>query len=305
MTLYIFNPEHDLCLANGDPNYVPPASALDFAEKACGVMRIIYGEDAAVTTAAGFGDWLRQHASDRLEKIVPWGWDARLKETLLRSGADSSLLPDDRHLEIIRKMQHRSTILPLQPHSHKVVGVEEVQELLVRYRCLVLKAPWSGSGRGLRWVTDALSTHDKSWIIRTVAMQGCVIAEQRQRVKDDFAIEFRVHDGEVSVAGLSLFVTQSGVYRHNILLSDDAIRKRVGLTLDMENKLKKWIGLNVAPCYNGCIGIDMLAVEEGGLLVSEMNLRHTMGLAAHCFLEKNPGREGEKWECVRVNAIKP
>ena len=27
---YIFNPEHDLCLANGSPHYLPPASALKF-----------------------------------------------------------------------------------------------------------------------------------------------------------------------------------------------------------------------------------------------------------------------------------
>ncbi len=29
--IYIFNPEHDLCIANGDENFVPPRSAMGFA----------------------------------------------------------------------------------------------------------------------------------------------------------------------------------------------------------------------------------------------------------------------------------
>ena len=30
--IYIFNPEHDLCIANGDENFVPPRSAMGFAK---------------------------------------------------------------------------------------------------------------------------------------------------------------------------------------------------------------------------------------------------------------------------------
>ena len=38
----IFNPEHDLCLANGGRNYVPPASARTFAAESCGLMGLLY-----------------------------------------------------------------------------------------------------------------------------------------------------------------------------------------------------------------------------------------------------------------------
>ena len=31
--IYIFNPEHDLCVANGDENFVPPRSAEGFAKE--------------------------------------------------------------------------------------------------------------------------------------------------------------------------------------------------------------------------------------------------------------------------------
>ena len=45
LKLLIFNPEHDLCLANGDANYMPPASALRFASQGAALMRMLYGED--------------------------------------------------------------------------------------------------------------------------------------------------------------------------------------------------------------------------------------------------------------------
>ena len=31
--IYIFNPEHDLCIANGDENFVPPRSAVGVKQK--------------------------------------------------------------------------------------------------------------------------------------------------------------------------------------------------------------------------------------------------------------------------------
>ena len=33
MARYIFNPEHDLCLASGEVDYIPPASAVEFAHQ--------------------------------------------------------------------------------------------------------------------------------------------------------------------------------------------------------------------------------------------------------------------------------
>ena len=52
----IFNPEHDLCLANGDPNFVPPESALKFGRDCAGLTSLI----------------------ETGEGIIPWGWDAVL-----------------------------------------------------------------------------------------------------------------------------------------------------------------------------------------------------------------------------------
>ena len=44
MTKGIFNPEHELCLANGDPNFVPPESALRFGRDCAKILEIL-GDD--------------------------------------------------------------------------------------------------------------------------------------------------------------------------------------------------------------------------------------------------------------------
>ena len=114
MTLCIFNPEHDLCLANGDRNFVPPASALDFASGNASLMGILYPDARCASVADDLQPLVAEGSVDR---IVAWGWDARLKQALLKQGVPQSLLPPDEQLERIRELQHRSTILPLQPHA--------------------------------------------------------------------------------------------------------------------------------------------------------------------------------------------
>ena len=295
VTLYVFNPEHDLCLANGDPNYVPPQSALDFARRGKGVMQTLYGDDAVVIAADDYAEWSRMTPDVVVDRIVPWGWDARLKQTLLKQGADSALLPSDLYIDKLRDLQHRSTILSLQPMAFSVRSASEVDSLLTEYKRLVLKAPWSGSGRGLRWVDGHLSTHDEAWLAKTVAAQRCAIAEVRYDVDQDFAFEFHIDHGIVRTVGLSLFATQSGIYRHNVLLSDDDIRDRVGITPELESGLRHWLQLNIVPYYNGFLGVDLFSTADGNLVVSELNLRHTMGLVAHRFLQLHPDKAGQNW----------
>ena len=290
-TLYVFNPEHDLCLANGDPNYVPPASALDFARRGVGNMRVIYGNDAEVIAADDFALWRSSHDDSALRKIVPWGWDARLKQTLLRQGAAPWLLPSDLYIDRLRNLQHRSTVMPLQPFVWQVRCAGEVTELLSQHPRLVLKAPWSGSGRRLRWVDKELSAQDEAWIAKTVETQRCVMAEVRYNVKENFAFEFFIEDDMVRLVGLSLFVTQSGVYRHNILLPDDEIRRRLNISQDAESALMHWIRMAIVPDYEGYLGIDLMLTDEGEVVVSEVNLRHTMGLVAHQYLFSHPDKE--------------
>lgn len=244
-------------------------------------MRILYGDDAQVVAADEYGQYLKKHPELDVSAIVPWGWDSRLKQCLLKQGAYPAILPTDEWLENLRNLQHRTTILPLQPHAAQAANTEEVQSFLTKHSSIVLKAPWSGSGRGIRWVDNELSFNDKAWIEKTAASQRCVIVEKRLKVNQDFAIEYTIENKKVHSTGLSLFVTQSGVYRHNIQVSDNEIRKLTGITPQMEEKFLEWLQENIAPFYEGPLGLDLIKTVSDKIYVSELNIRHTMGMVAH------------------------
>ena len=290
--LCIFNPEHDLCLANGNRHYVPPLSAREFAASACGLMRCVYPL-ALCLPAAAVGEAYRPSGDE--EVIVPWGWNVTLKYDLLRQGVPERLLPSDDTLSRWRRLQHRTTFLPLQPDSHAVTKAGEVDELLRSYPDVVLKAPWSGSGRGLRWVSHRLSDHDRAWLCKVVGEQNCVIAEPRWSVQYDFALEYRVESDVLTFVGFSLFESANGVYRSNCLLADDTICRLVGFTASQRVVLESWLTDNIVPHYRGPLGVDCILDKEGRCHISEINLRHTMGLVAHEYLRRNPHLEGQSF----------
>lgn len=294
-TLYFFNPEHDLCLANGDPNFVPPASAIVFAKKRKAIMSVLYGEDAAITTADECRQWHIDNPDIEVRQVVPWGWDPRSKNMLAKAGLQPLVhpLPDDEYIAKIRQFQHRTSILSLQDHAWKTTTAEEVAQLLSIYENIVLKAPLSGSGRGLRWVSRALSLHDILWINKIASSQGCVIVERRINVANNFAYEYQIGKDGIEQTGLSLFITQSGVYRHNILLPDSKIRQIIGSSSETEERIEHWIGQNLMPWYSGPVGFDMINDSDGNQYICEMNLRHTMGMAAHSYLQKHKDKERE------------
>ena len=263
---------------------MPPASALSFAASSCGLMRCLYPM-AVCVPAAHVGDVYRRTGDSQL---VPWGWDAVLKQSLLKQGIPEHLMPSDSLLDMWRQLQHRTTLLPLQPDSHAVTTVAEVETLLSQHSDMVLKAPWSGSGRGLRWVSHSLSDHDKSWLLKVVKEQRCAIAEPRWSVQYDFALEYRVENGMLSFLGFSLFETVNGVYRGNRLQSDDTIAHLVGFSTAQRDLLETWLQNVIVPHYHGPLGVDCIRDTEGRIHISEINLRHTMGLVAHAYLTLHP-----------------
>ena len=271
MHLCIFNPEHDLCLAKGRAHYVPPRSAVDFARRDAGLMRVLYPEALCCSVY----DLTREQASQATE-VTAWGWDAVVKHELLKRGIPESLLPTDEEIGTIRELQHRSTVLPLQEDCREVRSVVEMEALLREREHWVMKAPWSGAGRGLRWVHGSLTAIDRDWLLKTVAAQRCAIAEPRREVVADLALEYM--GGEF--AGYSYFKTGSGVYKDNVLWPDEKIEATFPLRQTRE-RIESWLVANVWPRYLGPLGVDLMFCADGSVHVAEMNFRHTMGMVAH------------------------
>lgn len=272
MKLCVFNPEHDLCLAKGRWNYIPPRSAVDFARRDASIMSVLY-PDAVCTSVYNF-QFSILHS--QLDEITAWGWDAVVKHELLKRGIPAALLPSDDEINTIRELQHRSTVLPLQEDCHEVHSIEDMESLLKKSEHWVMKAPWSGAGRGLRWVHGVLSAIDRDWLVKTVAAQRCVIAELRREVVADVALEYM--DG--AFFGYSYFKTGSGVYKENVPWKDGQIEAAFPVR-EARSRIEPWLAANVWPRYHGPLGVDLMVCADGTIYVSEINFRHTMGMIAH------------------------
>ena len=272
MHLCIFNPEHDLCLAKGRAHYVPPRSAVEFARRDAGLMQVLY--PGAVCCSVYDLSLPTLHSP--LSALTSWGWDAVVKHELMKRGVTAELLPSDEEINTIRELQHRTTVLPLQEDCLEVHSTEAMEMLLKEREHWVMKAPWSGAGRGLRWVHGALTVIDCDWLRKTVETQRCVIAEPRREVVADLALEYK----EGLFMGYSYFKTGSGVYKENIAWSDEKIETTFGL-LPMRERIEPWLEENVWPRYRGPLGVDLMACADGSMHVSEINFRHTMGMVAH------------------------
>ena len=281
MRLCIFNPEHDLCLAKGRWNYVPPQSAVDFARRDASLMAVLY-PGAICSSVYDLLSMLPCHGN--IHEVVAWGWDAVVKHELLKRGIPPTLLPTDDEIATIRELQHRSTVLPLQPDCHAVHTIEEMERLLREREHWVMKAPWSGAGRGLRWVHGSLTAIDRDWLLKTVAKQRCVIAEPRRDVVADMAL---LYDKQAETPayriGYSYFRTGSGVYKENIMMTDKEIEAQFHDTelLATRENIERWLAENIWPHYHGPLGVDLMVCSDGSVHVAEINLRHTMGMVAH------------------------
>ena len=297
MVICIFNPEHDLCMANGGKHYMPPKSALDFAASSCNLMQVVY-PTAVCCTALDVAPAFASMEDGTV--LVPWGWNLTLKYSLLKQGLPSSLLPSDKQLAYLRNLQHRTTLLPLQPESCMVTSIDEVAPLLKQHGDLVLKAPWSGAGRGLRWVSGSLTPLDRSWLDKVVRTQRCAIAEPRWNVEADFALEYFVDSTGLHFGGYSLFDSSNGVYQGNYLLSDEAIAQIVAFPEGERAALEDWLQETIVPYYRGPLGIDIILDHDGLHHITELNLRHTMGWVAHEYLRSHPTAEGQRFSPLKI-----
>jgi hypothetical protein len=152
-----------------------------------------------------------------------------------------------------------------------------------------MKAPWSSSGRGLRFL-DVQHTPlqmQAGWLKNLLAAQGAVMVEPFYNKVKDFGMEFSCNDkGEVHHEGLSLFHTANGAYTGNILATENAKQEMISryVSIELLKETKEKICRLLSPIlsgkYTGPFGVDMMITEGGLHPCVEINLRRTMGHVA-------------------------
>lgn len=336
-SLYVFNPEHDLALANGEANYMPPASARQMAwELALLPMWYAEGPESHVLASSAYNlDFLREMqerfqlrvqlmtepelASETNLNIHPWGWDLALRRRLLSLGVEEGQIPSREQLQALRSYSHRQRAVELLPRlrlneyfcgeSVYMTQPGEWQRFVETHEICLLKAPLSGSGKGLNWCRGVLTSSLAGWCARTEGLQGGVVGEPIYNKVEDFAMEFRSDGcGRTTFAGYSLFRTGgSGTYESSVLASNEEIERRLSVYVPLEelrllrSRLEEEMSVLFGLVYQGYLGVDMMICRFASAPFFrihpcvEINLRMNMGVVARLLCDRflSSGTEGE------------
>lgn len=240
--------------------------------------------------------------------IDPWGWDRAVRQTLLDAGVGASVLPSDEYLACIRGLSdRRRTSDALEFIRTGLEGVTcgeclfcassaEVEAALRRFGKIVVKAPWSSSGRGVKYVDGGFSVPMAGWIANTIARQGGVMVEPYYKKVKDFALEFYSDgSGNIEYCGASVFKTDKSSYSGNLIAAEEEKLSALSeflpasLLFDVIQKFKDYFSEGSFQRYTGPLGVDMMVVTNDGgrgfLLhpCVEINVRRTMGHVANVF----------------------
>lgn len=358
MKLLVFNPEHDIALASNLSNFTSPQAGrllrydlsflpalwadnddwvltdnktlaheqLEALPVTVNNVRLIDKRELKVECEHGLPCEL---------SIEPWGWDLAIRQELKRCGINETLLPNPQVIEKIRLMSHRNwAATHLLPYLNgiytcasgattMVTSLEQLHNLQHTMGRCVLKAPWSSSGRGVRFITDERQLASLcGWIKSTIELQRGIMVEPYHEKLADFAMEFRSTEDGIEYLGLSVFNTTGSTYTGNMIASEEeklSFLESIYQSYCEENAASQYsepisatfnsIRNSIAKClfpvfsssYQGSFGIDMMLIATpSGVAVHpcvELNLRHTMGEAS-LHLAKDTSLHGRNMKIV-------
>lgn len=362
MKLHIFNPEHDLALAANLKQFTAPhagrqlRSDLTFipalwAEE--GDLVLVDDIDFAKNRVRHFGAELNSKVefitkpqlkhllkTEFLDSVHPWGWNLSLKGELERLGMPEIMLPTDAVLNKVREVSSRQwAALHLQRGVEYVTETARVKELILQHGKAVVKAPWSSSGRGVKYVSaeDFRTAGDyptfERWVANMIYHQGGVTVEPLYNKVRNFAMEFEMKDGKALYRGLSLFDTIKNAYSGNVLCSeDDKVEMMKQLISEAQlagirQRIIEVMEPALKDIYSGPFGVDMMICTKGekdefcetvlnqegedvnrtGLGVVpciEINLRRTMGHVAIDLYEHLVTHSSDEMKTNRTNIMR-
>ncbi len=328
VNLYLFNPENDLAIAFGGVNYTPPPAA-QLIGRELSLLPLWYADEGTPTIIAppdSVSDDFRrsleplglsvstitwpQLAECRVDHVNVWGWNHDLTRRLRLTGVAETLLPTPAQCDQIRALSHRRLAtevgqylsgyidypfpkLPIELHTPN-----EVRAFTEQPEHRVLKAPWSGSGRGLYWNLYGYDRSLAQWSNGVLQKQGVLMGEPFYDKVSDWAMEFHSDGRRVTFAGYSSFLTDGhGAYKSNRLATDDLLCRELcsavgdDLIEQVRKSLIDFFTTRIASCYRGYFGVDMMLYRTSDGTVRlhpfvEVNLRMNMGMVARRIADR-------------------
>jgi hypothetical protein len=253
----------------------------------------------------------------KLGQLFPWGWSPATHHLLhplkqncsnnFKHGPFASWENMDKELyskktasEILKQILPLLKSDFLLPHINTPVitnnysGIIEAKE---KWGEIMVKAPWSSSGRGLQPVLQSpIHPSIKKRIVALIKSQEYVLVEPYLNKILDLSFQFKINKGKANFINTSYFITDSkGQYQGTFLNGlPSELQKRVSSIISFSKReiipaLKTILeNSSYARYYNGFLGVDALIykTKEGQLKINpclEINLRYTMGLLASYF----------------------
>ena len=260
-------------------------------------------------------------------KLIPWGWSPAAHKILspLKASCSNEFknspvfnwLPEHKYLyskkfasTILKTLLYEygnEYFMPKSQLTEACTTQQEIEKLLRRWGKLMIKAPWSSSGRGLQPITKT-PVHPKVWdkILAIVKDQGSVVVEPYLNKAMDLAFQFELKKGKVKFIGFSNFTTDyKGQYNGNRLnglpssLDKEILEFAQFIPGQIIPPLIEIIEISkLAEFYEGFFGVDTLIYrnERNKLKINpclEINVRQSMGLLS-LQLEKfiHPNKKG-------------
>ncbi len=311
----LFNPENDLALAADVDHYTAPTLARKLrSDLALLPMWIACAGSRIVAPATEENETFILQNTANLKGLadigickgeslapMPWGWSRSVRNEFRRMGVESHA--DDAFLERLRQLSSRKTTvdmltmldhhgIPVPPMPRLCLSVDEVEQKVHEFGDVVMKMPWSSSGRGVCRASAKEFSHYYDWALGAIRKQGALLCEAFLDKVQDFAMEFRVAQGKAEFFGYSVFFnTPQMSYDHAVVASTATLRKRLAALVGepmldaVQQAAAQSLERILPPEYDGYVGVDMMVYRDadGALRVNpcvEVNLRTTMGVVS-------------------------
>jgi hypothetical protein len=251
------------------------------------------------------------HPQPSLGRILPWGWSPAAHQHLkpLKALASQAFTesPVAQWKESHRELFSRETALRvlkklieeqhdpdfMDPNYLPVIcrSIRDIEILGKEWGSLMIKMPWSSSGRGLQPVTHfPMHPSVSQRISGMIRDQGMIFAESLLDKVFDLGFLYEITGDKIRFLGYSRFFTgEKGQYKGNYLNGyPEKMEHEVARFLyHMEEvlpelHLKSIRDMHFASVYQGMFGIDTLIFKDnnGKLKINpclEINWRFTMG----------------------------
>ncbi len=241
-----------------------------------------------------------------VKSIKPWGWAPNLKHKISQSKKlnieDKPGLwsEEERHIysrktalhcleQLLSKTNHNELYISSEIKPQVLLNIEAVQAFLVKHKAIVLKEPWSASGKGLIFIRKPqLPLGIIQRCNSIIKQQSYIMGETILDKHIDLSMQFYADGSSIEYTGTSYFETnEHGQYLSHLLnqlpqtdpnITDFIKQNHDTLKTDLLQTLKN---SSIPKLYKGDFGVDIMLVKNNNRLVFhpclEINLRHNMG----------------------------